>query len=62
MLKVNQKYNYEKNKIEEKKIILELTRNYIRNYGPESLAKKNTAPVSGKVVSRSKFRFMVNVR
>ena len=50
MLKVNQKYNYEKNKIEEKKIILELTRNYIRNYGPESLAKKNTAPVSGKVV------------
>ena len=40
MLKVNQKYNYEKNKIEEKKIILELTRNYIRNYGPESLAKK----------------------
>ena len=31
MLKVNQKYNYEKNKIEEKKIILELTRNYIRN-------------------------------
>ena len=50
MLKVNQKYNYEKNKIEEKKKILELTRNYIRNYGPESLAKKNTAPVSGKVV------------
>ena len=49
MLKVNQKYNYEKNKIEEKKI-LELTKNYIRNYGPESLAKKNTAPVSGKVV------------
>ena len=50
MLKVNQKYNYEKNKIEEKKKILELTKNYIRNYGPESLAKKNTAPVSGKVV------------
>ena len=27
-----------------------MTKNYIRNYGPESLAKKNTAPVSGKVV------------
>ena len=50
MLKIDENFSFENNKTKEKEIILELVKNYIRNYGPNLLADRNTAPVSGKVV------------
>ena len=50
MLKIDENFSFENNKTKEKEIILELVKNYIRNYGPNLRADRNTAPVSGKVV------------
>ena len=50
MLNIAEDLSCKNNKTKEKEIILELVKNYIRNYGPNLLADRNTAPVSGKVV------------
>ena len=60
MLKVLENNNSKSKMLQEKQLIINLAKNYIKKYGPKKVAKKNSAPVSGKVVGEEEVANLID--